>query len=220
LEGEGEGFKREGGGEVGVSGWRLAVGKMQGKEGWGDCEGWGWGRFVRVIIGDRGTCAGKVFPDDGEPMHSQENPRVVSYRDLSAWKAAKALAVEVYRAVNVAAVRNDFALVDQLRRAAISVPSNIAEGAGRGTNQDALRFLYIARGSLCELRTQVEVMQEVGLLDARICESLLGRAEEAGRLLGGLVRFRASRREGAAEPATAAGTSAPSFRPSEPRAKT
>jgi four helix bundle protein len=153
-------------------------------------------------------------------MHSQENPKVVSYRDLSAWKAAKALAVEVYRAVHAAAVRNDFALVDQLRRAAISVPSNIADGAGRGTNQDALRFLYIARGSLCELRTQVEVMQEVGLLDARICESLLGRAEEAGRLLGGLVRFRASRREGAAEPATAAGTSAPSFRPSDPRAKT
>ena len=86
-------------------------------------------------------------------MHPQENPKVVSYRDLSAWKAAKALAVEVYRVVNVAAVRNDFALVDQLRRAAISVPSNIAEGAGRGTNQDALRFLYIARGSLCELRT-------------------------------------------------------------------
>ena len=146
LEGEGEGFKREGGGEAGVSGWRLAVGTMQGKEGWGDCEGWGWGRFVRVIIGDRGTCAGKVFPDDGEPMHSQENPKVVSYRDLSAWKAAKALAVEVYRAVNVAALRNDFALVDQLRRAAISVPSNIAEGAGRGDESGRLEIPLHRKG--------------------------------------------------------------------------
>ncbi|MDP4592359.1 MAG: four helix bundle protein [Opitutales bacterium] len=150
-------------------------------------------------------------------MHPQENPKVVSYRDLSAWKAAKALAVEVYRVVNVAAVRNDFALVDQMRRAAISVPSNIAEGAGRGSNQDALKFLYIARGSLCELRTQVEVMQEAGLLDSRICESLLGRAEETGRLLGGLVRFRASRRDGDAEASSSARPPAPSFRPPEAR---
>ena len=158
-----------------------------------------------------------MFLDDEEPMYPQEHPKVVSYRDLSAWKAAKALAVEVCRVVNIAAVRNDFALVDQLRRAAISVPSNIAEGAGRGTNQDALRFLYIARGSLGELRTQVEVMQEAGLLEARICESLLGRAEETGRLLGGLVRFRASRRDGDAEAPSSAKTSAPSFRPLDAR---
>lgn len=150
-------------------------------------------------------------------MYPQEHPKVVGYRDLSAWKAAKALAVEVYRGVNVASVRNDFALVDQLRRAAISIPSNIAEGAGRGTNQDALRFLYIARGSLGELRTQLEVMQEAGLLDKRVCESLLGRAEETGRLLGGLVRFRASRRDGDAGAPPSAKASAPSFRPPDAR---
>lgn len=168
------------------------------------------------MMGDGGTCGRRAIPDDGESMHSQENPKVVSYRDLSAWKAAKALAVEVYRAVHAAAVRNDFALVDQLRRAAISVPSNIAEGAGRGTNQDALRFLYIARGSLFELRTQLEVMQEAGLLDARICESLLAHAEVTGRLLGGLVRFRASRRERADEPDSAVGPLAPPFQAGEP----
>ena len=188
--------------------------------GWGDYGAWAWRRFVSRVMGNSRTCGGSAFLDDGESMHPQENPKVVSYRDLSAWKAAKALAVEVYRVVNVAAVRNDFALVDQLRRAAISVPSNIAEGAGRGTNQDALRFLYIARGSLCELRTQVEVMQEAGLLDSRICESLLGRAEEAGRLRGGLVRFRASRRDGAAEPDKVIGTSAPSFRSTDTRHRT
>jgi four helix bundle protein len=186
----------------------------------GESGGWAWGRLVRDLIGNRGTCGGSGFLDDEESMHPQENPKAVSYRDLSAWKAAMALAVEVYRVVNVAAVRNDFALVDQLRQAAISVPSNIAEGAGRGANQDALRLLYVARGSLGELRTQLEVMQEAGLLDQRICESLLGRAEEAGRLLGGLVRFRASRLEGAAEPDAAGRASAPSSRSTDPRHRT
>jgi four helix bundle protein len=150
-------------------------------------------------------------------MYPPENPKVVSYRDLSAWKAAKALAVEVYRAVNAVSVRNDFALVDQLRRAAISIPSNIAEGAGRATNQDALRFLCIARGSLCELRTHLEVIHEAGLLDRRVCESLLGRTEEAGRLLGGLVRFRASRRDGDPEVPAAVRPSASTFRPPDVR---
>lgn len=197
-----------------VSGWRLGRCK---KRRTGRSWGLGVGGIVRAGIGNRGKCAGRMIPDDGRSMHPQENPKVVSYRDLSAWKAAKALAVEVYRVVNVAAVRNDFALVDQLRRSAISVPSNIAEGAGRGSNQDALRFLYVARGSLGELRTQVEVMQEAGLLDVRICDSLLGRAEETGRLLGGLVRFRASRRDGDAEAPSPARPPAPSFRPPEAR---
>jgi four helix bundle protein len=128
-------------------------------------------------------------------MHPYENLMVVSYRDLSAWKAAKALAVEVYRVVNVVTLRNDFALVDQIRRSAISVPSNIAEGAGRGTNQDAHRFLYVARGSLGELRTQVEIIREVGLMEPAACAALLDRADEVGRLLGGLIRFRVAQRE-------------------------
>lgn len=142
---------------------------------------------------------------------------MVSYRDLSVWQAAKALAVEVYRAVGVLSVRNDFALIDQLRRAAISVVSNIAEGAGRGTNQDALRFLHVARGSLNELRTQLEVMQEVGLMDKRVCATLLAQAEEAGRLLGGLVRFRVSRREGVEVSPSRDQPSMPTFRPPDAR---
>ena len=193
-----------------VSGWRWG---KYGSAVWGNLWVWTWGGCFRLLVGNRGKCGRRAFLDHRESMYPQENPKVVSYRDLSAWKAAKALAVEVYRVVNVAAVRNDFALVDQLRRAAISIPSNIAEGAGRGTNQDALRFLYIARGSLCELRTQLEVMQEAGLLDHRICESLLARAEEAGRLLGGLVRFRATRRDDDKEAPSIAKPSAPSFRP-------
>ena len=169
------------------------------------------------MLGNRRKCHRHGYPDDYSSMHLPVNPKVVGYRDLLAWRSAKDLAVEIYRAVNVVEVRKDFALVDQVRRAAISVPSNIAEGAGRGTNQDALRFLYIARGSLGELRTQLEVIQEVGLIDGRLCESLLGRAEEVGRLLGGLIRFRASRRDGAAGPAGTSGSAAPSSRPAEVR---
>ena len=87
----------------------------------------------------------------------------------------------------------DRGLADQLRRAAISIPSNIAEGNGRGTNRDALRFLYIARGSLCELESQVDVCQRAGLLAADDGRDISAQLSLVGRLIGGLIAYRKSR---------------------------
>lgn len=87
-----------------------------------------------------------------------------SHRRLLAWQEAKALAVLTYETCCRQKHLLDRGLADQIRRAAISIPSNIAEGNGRGTNKDSLRFLYIARGSLCELETQVEVCVGAKLL--------------------------------------------------------
>jgi four helix bundle protein len=72
------------------------------------------------------------------------------------------LAVSVYKLTVDGVVARDFGLVDQLRRSAISVPSNIAEGDERDTNRDCVRFLYIAKGSLAELITQLEIAHLVG----------------------------------------------------------
>jgi len=74
-----------------------------------------------------------------------------------------------------------------MRRAAVSVPSNIAEGKGRRTRKDFVHFLYQARGSLLELETQLSIVRELEYLDAPTFSSTLSQAEEVGRILNGLV---------------------------------
>jgi four helix bundle protein len=86
-----------------------------------------------------------------------------SYKDLLVWKKAKALAVAVYRATDRFPKGELFGLTSQMRRAAISVASNIAEGQGRGSKKDFAKFLCMARGSLLELQTQLEIAEELGM---------------------------------------------------------
>jgi four helix bundle protein len=75
------------------------------------------------------------------------------FKNLEVWRAAKDLAVEIYKITENASFSKDFDLRSQIRRSCISIPSNIAEGDERGTNKEAVRFLYIAKGSLAELIT-------------------------------------------------------------------
>lgn len=88
----------------------------------------------------------------------------------------------------------DRCLRDQIIRSAFSVPSNIAEGNERESNQDALRFLLISKGSLGELRTQLEIIHEAGCLDRPTWLELERRADEIAALLGGMIRYRRNRR--------------------------
>ena len=89
--------------------------------------------------------------------------------------------------------RLDAGLVDQLRRAAVSVASNIAEGNAKGSNRDALKFLYIARGSLAELETQMVICARVGLVAESDVQGIAEHCNRVGRQLGGLIRYRQSR---------------------------
>ena len=120
-------------------------------------------------------------------------PQVSTFRDLLAWQAGKLLALEVLRACERPEMRRHYGLCDQLRRAAISVPSNIAEGNERGTNLDALRFLQIARGSLAELETQLELSRDFGSLPATDYDRMSPQVVRVGRLLGGLIKVRQAR---------------------------
>ncbi len=79
------------------------------------------------------------------------------FRQLNVWQRSKKLAVEIYRLTQTERFSRDFGLRDQIRRAAVSIPSNAAEGDERGTNREAVRFFYIAKGSLAELETQLEI---------------------------------------------------------------
>lgn len=111
---------------------------------------------------------------------------VRTFRDLVAWQKAMALARSVYVVTADMPDTEMFGLTMQIRRAAVSVPSNIAEGHGRQSRADYLRFLRVARGSMAELSTQVELASQIGVLPCP--DSLWEQLEEADRVLQGLIR--------------------------------
>jgi four helix bundle protein len=120
-------------------------------------------------------------------------PGVTSYRELIVWQKAMDLAVAVYKITEVLPSRERYGLTDQVRRAAVSVPSNIAEGQGRSTVNDFLRFLSIARGSLNEMETQILIAQRIGYLPESDRDVILRQSDEVGRLLRALGRSLTSR---------------------------
>ena len=104
--------------------------------------------------------------------------KITRFEDLECWKEAVSLAVETYRITKEGGLEKDFGLRDQFRRAAVSVASNIAEGKERETVSEFIRFLYIAKGSAGELRTQLQIAKEVGYLEKEEFERLRGRVEK------------------------------------------
>ena len=110
-----------------------------------------------------------------------------SYRNLIAWQKAKDLALDIYRYTRRFPKDEIYGLTSQMRRAAVSVPSNIAEGKGRRSRKDFAHFLYQARGSLLELETQLVIARDLEYLDALTFNNTLRKAEEVGRILNGLV---------------------------------
>ncbi|HVP74334.1 MAG TPA: four helix bundle protein [Phycisphaerales bacterium] len=111
--------------------------------------------------------------------------KVKTFRDLIAWQKGKALAVMVYRETGQMPQSEQFGLTMQMRRSAISVPSNIAEGFGRESRPDLLKFLRTARGSLNELETQHAVAIELSMLSAQA--QMIDLIHETDRVLQGLI---------------------------------
>ncbi|HET7562222.1 MAG TPA: four helix bundle protein [Rhodanobacteraceae bacterium] len=111
---------------------------------------------------------------------------VKSYRDLDAWQEAMQLVEQIYEVVAAMPIEERFGLTQQLKRAAVSVPSNIAEGHARGATRDFTRFLSMARGSVAEIETQIELAIRIGLLEAEIVEPIVQRCDKLGRILRGL----------------------------------
>jgi four helix bundle protein len=115
------------------------------------------------------------------------------YTDLIAWQKAMDLVVRVYEATEGFPPRERFGLTNQIRRAAVSVPSNIAEGQGRGTPREFLRCLFIAAGSLQELQTQLIIGRRLNYLDQNLQPGLFELANEVARLINGLKNSLAPR---------------------------
>ena len=113
--------------------------------------------------------------------------RIESYRELIVWQKAMILVKEVYLATRTYPKEELFGLTQQLRRAIVSIPSNIAEGNGRGTTPDYVRFLLIARGSLFESQTQLEISRDLGYLPEPITLPLFALCNEIERMLNSII---------------------------------
>ena len=109
------------------------------------------------------------------------------HHELRAWQEAMTLVREVYQATGSFPASEQYGLTSQLRRAAVSVPSNIAEGAARESTKEFAQFLIMARGSLSELETQLLIAKELGYLPEDTAGSLLERVDSIFALIGGLL---------------------------------
>jgi four helix bundle protein len=107
-----------------------------------------------------------------------------SFEDLAVWKRSARLAVKTY---DVLGDCRDYGLKDQMTRAAVSIASNIAEGAERDSRSEFIRFLHIAKGSAAELRTQAYIAQRIGVLSASDASTLVAELKEISSMLHGLI---------------------------------
>jgi len=112
---------------------------------------------------------------------------VKNYRDLIEWQKAFALALAIYRETDSFPIEEKYGIRLQLRRAGVSVPSNIAEGEGRDSEGEFRHHLSIARGPLREIGTQILLSAELGYLKSKSTDKIMALADEAGRLIKGLA---------------------------------
>ena len=110
------------------------------------------------------------------------------YKDLIVWQRAMDLVVDIYSITRHFPADERFGITNQIRRAAVSIPSNIAEGQGRKSTVDFVRFLRIANGSRQEVETQLLVAGHLGFLETEETDALISKLSELGRLLSGLMR--------------------------------
>lgn len=110
-----------------------------------------------------------------------------SYKDLKVWQRSLQLSVAIYRLTARFPAEERFGLAHQLRRAGVSVPSNIAEGYGRGTRKEYKQFLTVARGSTLEVQTQLLIASELGYCEPKELESVNLLSEEVSKMLYALI---------------------------------
>jgi four helix bundle protein len=114
--------------------------------------------------------------------------QIKSFRDLLVWQKAMILVTDTYQSTKTFPSNELFGLTSQMRRSAVSIPSNIAEGYGRNSTGDYKRFLQIAVGSLYELQTHIEISKNLDFINEITHQILLAKAQELDRMLLALIR--------------------------------
>src|SRR5437868_2374943 len=111
------------------------------------------------------------------------------FEDLEVWKKSRELAVLIYKITNEGKLKNDFGLKDQLRRASISIVSNISEGYERNINNELVRFLSIAKGSAGEIRAQLYIAKDLGYIEEAEFLTLKDKVTEVSKMLAGFMNY-------------------------------
>jgi four helix bundle protein len=112
-----------------------------------------------------------------------------SHKDLDVWKRSIALVTEIYRITKTFPDDEKYGMIHQMRRSAVSVPSNIAEGSARHTKKDNIQFLYVALGSISELETQLIISLHLGYISEELLESFQKEILEIKNMTIGLIRY-------------------------------
>ncbi len=112
---------------------------------------------------------------------------VRDYKELVVWQKSMELVIEIYKLVRLLPREETYALSDQMRRAAVSIPSNIAEGFSRKSNKELLQFFYVARGSRSELETQILIAINLGYFDRNTAAHAMNLCLEIGKLLNAFI---------------------------------
>ncbi len=115
------------------------------------------------------------------------------YTELDVWKQARILASMIYELTTSYPKTEQFGIISQMRRCAVSVPSNIAEGCGRQHTKETIQFLNIARGSLYELETQLYISKDLSFVNEEQLRNCLQKIESLGKLINGFIRFNNSK---------------------------
>jgi four helix bundle protein len=110
------------------------------------------------------------------------------HKKLEAWKQSMDLVTEIYKTTKEFPTQEIYGITNQVRRAAVSVPSNIAEGAARQTKKEFRNFLHVAQGSLSELDTRIEIASRLGYIDLNYRKSLDEKMEPIDKMITGLIR--------------------------------
>jgi four helix bundle protein len=114
---------------------------------------------------------------------------ITRFEDLDAWKIARELTTEIYRITSSGKFSRDFGLRDQIRKASVSIMSNVAEGFERDGNREFCNFLSIGKGSVGEVRSQLFVALDQGYISREEFESLYSLARKSGRVIAGLAAY-------------------------------
>ncbi|HPT03489.1 MAG TPA: four helix bundle protein [Bacteroidales bacterium] len=114
---------------------------------------------------------------------------IKSYTDLDVWIKSRALVKQIYLLTNNFPKEEAYSLTSQIRRAVISIPSNIAEGIARQYNNGTIQFFHISRGSIFELETQIILASDLGYLNDKQLSSVLGEIEDCKKLIAGFINY-------------------------------